>query len=345
VREATRTEISAWDELVTANPDGGNILQTRAWGESKFAQGWRPLYLIGKAAGTEIAVLILRRGIAGLGELWYSPKGPGVGNVEQLTALLGERTGMQPVFCLKVEPELEDNPHNRNGMRRLGAVKVPDVQIHRATVIVDLDRDEDALMASFKAKTRYNIRLAARRGVTVEAVPCDEAMTATFYRLYADTATRAGFALRPERYYTRYWRLLEASGQGQLFVAHAHGEIIAGLYAGFLGDRGWYKDGGSANQHRELMAPHLLQWEAMRWLRRHGVRTYDLVAVPRREDLNERHPMWGLWRFKSGFCDEITEFVGAWDIPLDGVRYAAWRRIGERIAQRWSWRVRGDLLY
>lgn len=345
MRPASRAEIARWDDLIVANPDGGNILQTRAWGESKVPQSWRPRYLIGNDGGREIAMLALTRRIPGLGELWYSPKGPGVADVEQLRRLLAKREGFDGAFCIKVEPELADTPGNRNGLRRAGALKVPDVQIHRATVVIDLSPSEDQLLSSFKSKTRYNIRLAARKGVSVEAVACDEAMTATFYRLYAETATRADFALRPEPYYTRYWRLLEASGQGQLFVARHQGKIIAGVFACCLGAKGWYKDGGSSNEHRELMAPHLLQWEVMRWLRSRGIGTYDLVAVPRREELNEQHPMWGLWRFKSGFRSDITEFVGAWDVPLSRVRYGAWRRVVEAAAQRWTWRVHHDLFY
>jgi lipid II:glycine glycyltransferase (peptidoglycan interpeptide bridge formation enzyme) len=347
MRPATPREIERWDDLVVANPDGGNILQSRGWGEAKYAQGWRPRYLIGNTNGDQVAVLALQRHIPGIGDLWYCPKGPGVTSSAQLAALLGERSheALAKVFCIKVEPELLDEAPTRNSLRRAGCVKAPDVQIHRATVIVDLRPDEDALLQSFKSKTRYNIRLAQRKGVTVIAVPCDQANTDTFYELYAQTAHRAGFALRPKRYYTRYWRLLEASGQGQLFFAMHQGTVLAGLYAAHLGHKGWYKDGGSGTEHRELMAPHLLQWEAMRWLRARGIRSYDMVAVPPRDQLHEGHPLYGLWRFKSGFSEQITEFVGTWDLPLQARHYRIWRRYAQPLALRLSWRLRGDLFY
>jgi lipid II:glycine glycyltransferase (peptidoglycan interpeptide bridge formation enzyme) len=347
MRPATAAEIGRWDELVAANPDGGNILQSRAWGESKHAQGWRPRYLIGAAAGRDLAVLMLERRVPGLGRLWYSPKGPGVEDTGQLEALLaGPLEGELPQpFCIKVEPELHDTATNRNALRRAGCVKSDDVQIHRATVIVDLRPDEDALLASFKSKTRYNTRLAAKKGVTVRQVPCDDANTAMFFELYAQTARRAGFALRPQAYYTRYWRLLEASGQGSLFMAEHEGRPLAGVFAAHLGRKGWYKDGGSTTEHRELMAPHLLQWEVMRALRRQGVESYDLVAVPPRDQLDESHPLYGLWRFKSGFSEAITEYVGTWDLVRDVRRYRLWRRYAEPLALRLSWRLSGDLFY
>jgi lipid II:glycine glycyltransferase (peptidoglycan interpeptide bridge formation enzyme) len=93
------------------------------------------------------------------------------------------------------------------------------------------------------------------------------------------------------------------------------------------------------------MAPHLLQWEAMRWLRARGVTGYDLVAVPPRAKLREDHPLFGLYRFKSGFSDHITEFVGTWDLVSDARRFALWERAIERVAQQWTLRAHHDLLY
>ncbi len=81
------------------------------------------------------------------------------------------------------------------------------------------------------------------------------------------------------------------------------------------------------------MAPHLLQWEVMRWLRARGVQTYDLVATPPASQLDDSHPLFGLYRFKSGFSEHITEFVGTWDLPLRPRAYALWERWGERAAK------------
>ena len=93
------------------------------------------------------------------------------------------------------------------------------------------------------------------------------------------------------------------------------------------------------------MAPHLLQWEVMRWLRARGVQTYDLVATPPASQLDAGHPLYGLYRFKSGFSERITEFVGTWDLPLRPRAYALWQRWGERTANTVNRRLRHDLLY
>ena len=346
MRPATRAELRAWDELVAANPDGGQILQTRAWGEFKRAHRWAPGYLVSET-GPPVAVMMLRHVVPGLGALGYIPKGPGVATTDQLGPVLdGLRANAGGAFAVKVEPEIEASDSAVAALRRLGLEKSRhDVQISRATIIVDLRPDEDALIASFKPKCRYNIRLAARRGVTVAPVPLDDTTIDTMYSLMASTRDRAGFTLRSRAYFSGYWRLHEAAGQGQLFFASLDGEVLAGVFATFVGRKAWYKDGGSTKEHSDAMAPHLLQWEVMRWLRGRGVESYDLVAVPPRAELDPRHKLYGLYRFKSGFSDRVTEFVGTWDLPLQRRRFAAWNAIAERAAHQWAYRVRHDLLY
>ncbi len=281
-----------------------------------------------------------------MGDLWYAPKGPGVRNSAALVEVLSDRDSMRSAFLVKVEPEIEEARASTREWRAAGLRKAQnDVQMSRATIIVDLDRDEDALLASFKPKCRYNIRLAARRGVEVAPVEMTDTNIATMYSLMAATRERAGFFLRSERYFRGYWELQAASGQAQLFFASWKGRVLAGVFATFLASHGWYKDGGSTKEHSELMAPHLLQWEVMRWLRQRGVRTYDLVAVPPRSQLTEAHPLFGLYRFKSGFSEDIREFVGTWDLPLRRRSYAAWERWGERTAQTVNRRLHHDLLY
>jgi lipid II:glycine glycyltransferase (peptidoglycan interpeptide bridge formation enzyme) len=346
LRPATRSEVGRWDELIIANPDGGHILQTRAWGEFKRSWGWRPTYWIAQAGGRDVAVLFLRRPVPGFGDVWYAPKGPGITDPSALIEVLSDRESMKAAFLVKVEPEIEDTRATARDWRDAGLRKARnDVQMSRATIIVDLDREEDELLASFKSKTRYNIRLAARRGVEVAPVEMTDANIATMYSLMAATGERAGFFLRSERYFRGYWELQAASGQAQLFFASWQGQVLAGLFATFLGSHGWYKDGGSIKDHSELMAPHLLQWEVMRWLRQRGVRSYDLVAVPPAAELNDRHPLFGLYRFKSGFSEHITEFMGTWDLPLRPRAYQMWERWGERTVQTVNRRLRHDLLY
>lgn len=346
MKAASPNELGRWDELVAGNPDGGQILQTRAWGEFKRAHRWAPHYFLSET-GPPVAVLELRHAVPGLGTLGYVPKGPGVDGIAQLPAVIdGLRETAGSTFAIKVEPEIEQSDAATSALREMGLEKSRHaVQISRATIIVDLRPDEDVMLASFKPKCRYNIRLAQRRGVTVEPVALDSAGIDTMYSLMASTRDRAGFTLRSKEYFAGNWRLHAAAGQGQLFFASLDGQVLAGVFATYIGRKAWYKDGGSTKEHAAVMAPHLLQWEVMRWLRSRGIEAYDLVAVPPAADLNPSHPLYGLYRFKSGFSEKITEYVGTWDLPIRRRRYAAWNVVAERAAHQWSYRVRHDLLY
>jgi lipid II:glycine glycyltransferase (peptidoglycan interpeptide bridge formation enzyme) len=346
MRPASPQELGRWDDFVVANPDGGQILQTRAWGEFKRRHRWAPRYLLSETQ-PRVAVLELRHSVPGLGVLGYIPKGPGVSDLGQLPAVLdGLRATAGSAFAIKVEPEIDQSAEAAAALGAMGLEKSRrDVQISRATIIVDLRPDEDALLASFKPKCRYNIRLAQRRGVTVAPVPLEDESIATMYSLMASTRDRAGFTLRSKEYFSQYWHLHATAGQGQLFFASLDGEVLAGVFATYLGRKGWYKDGGSTKEHAAVMAPHLLQWEVMRWLRSRGVEAYDLVAVPPAAELTPAHPLYGLYRFKSGFSERITEYVGTWDLPIRRSRHAAWNAVAERAAHQWAYRVRHDLLY
>jgi lipid II:glycine glycyltransferase (peptidoglycan interpeptide bridge formation enzyme) len=346
MRPASPRELGRWDELVAENPDGGQILQTRAWGEFKRAHRWAPQYLVSETE-PPVAILVLRHSVPGLGVLGYVPKGPGAAGLAELPALLeGLRVTAGSAFAIKVEPEIEQTQAAISALRAMGLEKSRhDVQISRATIIVDLRPDEDALIASFKPKCRYNIRLAERRGVTVAPVALDDASVDTMYSLMTSTRDRAGFTLRSKEYFSQYWHLHAAAGQGQLFFASLDGAVLAGVFATYIARKAWYKDGGSTKEHAAVMAPHLLQWEVMRWLRARGVEAYDLVAVPPAAELNPAHPLYGLYRFKSGFSERITEYVGTWDLVIGHRRYAAWNALAERAAHQWAYRVRHDLLY
>lgn len=335
-----------WDQRILANPDGGHFLQSQNWGEFKAHWGWQPRQFVHQLPEGEVAAQYLVRKIPFLGSIWYAPKGPGVGSVGQLVSILKEAaTEASDAFMIKVEPEVAAGDDNAAWLRAAGLVKAPSDLQFKSTIFVDLRPDEEQILASFKQKTRYNVRLAMRKGVVVEPVPATADNMVAMYKLFCAAQERAGFFLRQQRYFEGYWKLLAEAGQGQLFFARYNEELLAGAFVIYMGDKAWYKDGGSFTVKRELMAPYLLQWEIMRWLKARGGASYDLVAVPPADQLNDKHPFWGLYRFKSGFNSEITEFIGAWDFPLRSWQYRLWRSGGERLAFELVKAWQHDLLY
>jgi lipid II:glycine glycyltransferase (peptidoglycan interpeptide bridge formation enzyme) len=327
MRLATADEVERWDELVQANPTGGDILQSRTWAEFKASWEWQPHYYVAELDEEKIAVVFLARPIPGLGELWYAPKGPGVRDPGALVQMFEDRAVFGDAFLVQVEPEVGAGI-DLTGWCDAGLRRAPaNIQPTWATIFVDLRPDEDELLASFKRGARYNIRLAERRGVAVRRVEVDDQSMAIMYRLMAETQARAGFMLRPRSYCESYWRLLHDRGQGELFLAYLGDEVVAGVFATHLGKRGWYKDGGSTRVHSSLKAPYLLQWEVMRWLKRRGVETYDLYAVPPGGRSEPEHPLYGLYMFKSRFREEVTVFVGTWELPLRTLEVRVWDEV------------------
>lgn len=152
--------------------------------------------------------------------------------------------------------------------------------------------------------------------------------------------------MRSKRYFAEFYRLHVEAGHGQLFFASYEGKVLAGVFATYAGERALYKDGGSIREHSELQAMYGLQWEVMRWLKQHGVTSYDLDGVPPAARINDpTHHFAGLARFKTGFNPEVTEFAGTFDLVLNRTRYNLWTTVGERAYRRYLMRAKGEWIY
>ncbi|HHS97479.1 MAG TPA: peptidoglycan bridge formation glycyltransferase FemA/FemB family protein, partial [Chloroflexi bacterium] len=228
---------------------------------------------------------------------------------------------------LTVEPDLPDEPIHRKRLAALGFVPSPLDSIQpRRTLVVDLSGTEEEVLARMKQKTRYNVRLAARKGVVVREGT--EADLPAFNRLMAITGARNRFGVHSPAYYERAFHLFVPRGWARLLIAEVEGEPVAALMAFALGRRSWYFYGASGDAHREKMPTYLLQWEAMRWARSLGCTEYDLWGVPdadleqlEAEFTHRRDGLWGVYRFKRGFGGKLVRTVGAWDRPLRPLLY------------------------
>lgn len=336
------TDRTAWDDLVAAS--GGHLLQCWAWGELKARFGWRVRRLAVERAAAQV---LFRSLPGGLGSIAYVPKGPLVDfgdepAVRSLLATIEPQARRQRAVCLKIEPDLADDAAHTERLRALGFRPSPQPVQPRRTLLVDVDAEPDELLARMKSKTRYNVRLAGRKGVTVR--PGDEADLPAFYRLMAHTAERDGFGIHTRAYYETAHRLFVPGGQGCLLLAEYEGQLLAGLVAFACGDTAIYMYGASSDEERNRMPTYLLQWEAIRWARARGCRTYDLWGVPDADEetleaaFTERSDgLWGVYRFKRGFGGRLVRTTGAWDLVYAPLRYRLYTW-----AVRWSQRGQVD---
>lgn len=327
---ASQEEKNNWNDLVIANPDGGHFLQSIQWGDFKEQWGWQPSRFIFEFDGQKLAIQILKKKTP-LGWIWYCPKGPGLISFSHkfwpvLLDSLAKEAKKNNAFLLKIEPEIVETEEEIKKYRSLGLIKSAlDLQF-KATVFVDLKKTEEEILAGFKQKTRYNIRLAQKRGVSIKKDNSPDGIE-KMYRLYAETGTRANFFLRPKEYTLSYWKKCIDANLGKIFIAYEGETPLAGLFAYFLGKKIWYKDGGSSRLRKEIMAPYALQWEAMRWAKNNGYEIYDMVAVPPKSEQNKKNPFEGLYKFKTGFNPEPTEFVGCLDMPINFGKYKLWTKL------------------
>jgi lipid II:glycine glycyltransferase (peptidoglycan interpeptide bridge formation enzyme) len=312
-----------WDAFVTAHP-GGHLLQLSGWGALKARFGWQAARLALEEDGRLVGgAQVLFRSLPLGRTLAYAPKGPvlddpGADAASGLWPALHQMARERRAILLKVEPELPDDPALAAGLTGRGFRPSPQDVQPRRTIRVDLTAGEDEILARMKSKTRYNIRLAARKGVEVRRGTSDD--LDTFYALMEETGSRDDFGVHSRAYYRAAYHQFVDAERVCLLLAYYKGEPLAGLMAFACGDRAWYFYGASSDRHRNRMPNYRLQWEAMRWARARGCAIYDLWGVPDadeailEEQFTERSDgLWGVYRFKRGFGGQLHRYVGAYD--------------------------------
>lgn len=320
-----------WNDLLVGLP-AHHVLQSWEWGEIKRQSGWRAQRLVFARAGQPVAaaqVLTRRLGPLPLG-VQYIPKGPALDYadrelVTQVLAALERQARQQRMVLLKLDPDVPADTDAGRAfaglLKRRGWTYSADQVQFKNTALLDLTPPEEAILAAFKPKWRYNLRLSERKGVHVRTATLDD--LDTFYRLYQETAQRDSFIIRPYDYYRTAWEtFLTAQGQtgGRLFLADVAGDTVAGLFLARFHQTVWFLYGASSDRQRETMPNHRLQWEAMRWAKSVGCTSYDLWGAP--TELVESDPLWGVWRFKEGFGARLAPHVGAYDFA--GVQPVYW---------------------
>ena len=321
----------SWKAFINTHPEA-HILQTGPWGELKTAFGWSAQTVQSATCGAQILFRRLPLGLT----LAYIPKGPVGPGWTQLWLQVDKVCRQHHAVFLKVEPDGLDSDMPRFASDLPGFIPSAPIQPRR-TLLIDLHGSEEDWLGQMKQKTRYNIRLAEKKGVVVRQSDDLE----VFQQLMQTTGQRDGFGVHSQAYYRRAYDLFAADGHCALLIAEAEGHPLAALMVFAWGCRAWYFYGASSDEGRNLMPTYLLQWVAMRWAAAQGCLEYDLWGVP---DADEQElekgftvrsdGLWGVYRFKRGFGGRMARSAGAWDRvyqPLLYQVYRAWlaRRGGE----------------
>ena len=310
-----------WDTFIS-NASSGHLLQSWGWGELKAHAGWSPLRLaLWQDEEIIAAATVLRRTAPRFplhaGHLAYIPKGPVLDWSDpalcatffsQLTAYLRR----QGAISLRIEPgeDMLMTELALKCMQDMHMRPVAPVQPLR-TIILDLAPSEETLLAQMKEKWRYNVRLAARRGVTIRVAETPDAVH-SWYHLLETTGARDQFGIHSCNYYLDAWHIFAPRNEARLLLAEHDGQLLAGIFVGLFARQAIYLYGASGNEQRQLMPNYLLQWEAIRWAKQQGALTYDFWGIPATDDGDEA--MAGVYRFKRGWGGRIVQFPGCYEV-------------------------------
>lgn len=330
------SDASVWQQFVATHPRG-HLLQTQQWGQLKTGFGWDwDLITLPDDDTPLCGAMILYRSLPfHLGTIAYIPRGPIIdwdnpSMIEQLFERVHRAVRLRRAWACWVEPEVHDSETIAKTMSGLGYHRSKRTVQPRSTLIVDISPPEDDILMAMKPKTRYNIRLAERKGVAVRKGTLDD--IARFHALMAVTGERDEFGIHTEAYYHRAFELFAPHDQVALFLAEYQGELLAALMTFAVGYTAWYIAGASSNQHRNLMAPYAVQWAAMLWAKSQGCMRYDLWGIPdasesqlEEEFADRSDGLWGVYRFKRGFGGEVVCYTGMWERPLTPLYHIAAR--------------------
>ncbi len=306
-----------------------NFQQSTRW--AKVKSNWKNEIVLAEDEQGKIigSLSILIRKIPIFGNIMYSSRGP-VCDIhdekvlKELTDGARELAKKYKAIVLKIEPDIESKDEEfRKIVEKIGYKIKDDAKNFREEIqpryVFRLNikgKTEDEIFARFHQKTRYNIRLAIKKGVTIKEGTKEDLKD--FHKIMVETGARDGFIIRSLEYFEKMYDNL-APDHMKLLMAYYEDKPISGVIPIMYGNKTWYLYGASSNEHRNLMPNYLLQWEMIKLAIARKSDIYDLRGVSGVVD--ENHPQYGLYRFKKGFGAEFTEFIGEIYIPFKKVKY------------------------
>ena len=310
-----------------------NFQQSLEWGKVKT--NWIKEVVLAEDENHKIigSICVWIRKMPIFGNMMYASRGPvcDIHNedvLKQLTEGVRELGKKYNAFVFRMEPDIKKNDKEfREIVEKIGYKVKDDAKDFKDEIqprfVFRLDikgKTEDEILAGCHQKTRYNIRLAKRKGVEIREGNREDLKD--FHKIMIETGSRDGFIIRSLDYFEKMYDEL-APKHMKVLMAYYEGKPISGIIPIMYGNKTWYLYGASSNEHRNLMPNYLLQWEMIRQAIQNGCDVYDFRGVSGVVD--ESHPQYGLYRFKKGFGAEFTEFIGEVYLPFKPLTYKLYK--------------------
>lgn len=316
-------------------PDGG-FLQSEGWRMLKEREFFQTQHF----ERNNFWANVVEQPLPIIGKYWYIPRGPvfntwqSIDDNQQKAShshqyaskeswkTILEDAKRRGIGWIRVEPKNEDEKEVlREWSNPFDCRKLPhDIQ-PREIFIIDITKDEDELLKNMKAKTRYNIRLAEKKGVQV-SFDRSESTIQKFLKMIHETAIRNYIKPHSEKHYLNLFKSFSDNAL-ELFVARREEKILAAVAVVFFGDTATYLHGASFDEERNFMATYILQWKAIQEAKKRGCCRYDFGGV---DTENFKPSLSGVTRFKQGFSENVKPFCfpGSYDIVLNQSQYRAY---------------------
>ncbi len=324
------------------NCETGSFLQSWEWGKWQEKIGREVYRFFCEDGDKVVASLQLEQRPLPMGQYYlYCPYGPVVDlgfKIEDLRIILEQlRQKFPKAIFIRIEPKnlsnLQLTTHNSP------IIKSANIQPAK-TLIVDLTRPEEQVLSEMHHKTRYNIRLAQKHGVKIQDEFCISIGNGLFFKeavdLILQTAQRQSFNTYPAKYYDGLINALALNNRNGDLRLHVYKAVYKNqlLSAAIMLDFGKTRTflfGGSSMEHKNVMAPYLLHFQAMADAKKQGMEQYDFWGI---ETSSGETP--GFVRFKLGFGGKAVEYPGAYDIVQNKFVYELYKvfRKIHRLANR-----------
>ena len=311
-----------------------NFQQSLEWANVK-KDNWKPEVILAEDNNKKIigSLCVWIRKIPIFGNIMYASRGPvcdihDIAVMKQLTDGAKELAKKYKAIVLRIEPDINhDDKVFRDVVSDLGYKIKDDAKDFKDEIqprfVFRLDikgKTEEDILAGFKQKWRYNIKVATKKGVEVREGKREDLKD--FHNIMIETGKRDGFIIRPLAYFEKMYDEL-GDKHMKLLMAYHEGKPISGVIPIFYGNKTWYLYGASSNSYRNLMPNYLLQWEMIKMAIARNDDVYDFRGVSGVVD--EKHPQYGLYRFKQGFGATFTEFIGEIYIPFKPLTYSMYK--------------------
>ncbi len=185
--------------------------------------------------------------------------------------------------------------------------------------VLDLTKSEEELMAGMHRKTRYNVRLAERKGVKVYEQNDQEGLD-IFIELLTKTMKRQGFYMHDQEYFKQLWRVLSPENMAHILLAEYKDKVLAAWMLLTYKNRIFYPYGASSSKHRDVMASNLICWEAVKFGKKLKCQSFDMWGSLG-PDPDKSNDWYGFHRFKRGYGGDLVQFAGSWDLVVNPMLY------------------------